>query len=87
MKKSGQGISLNTIIIAAIALLVLVVLALIFTGRLNIFARESTLCTNNAGECVASENECEQFKGGTVKKGGNWNCPDPDNPVCCLAIS
>ena len=38
--KKGQGISLNVIIIAAIALIVLVVLIAIFTGRLNVFNRE-----------------------------------------------
>ena len=38
MYKKGQGISINTIIIAAIALAVLVVLFAIFTGRLNLFS-------------------------------------------------
>ncbi|MAG91437.1 hypothetical protein CMO83_02075 [Candidatus Woesearchaeota archaeon] len=35
--RSGQGISINTIIIAAIALAVLVVLFVVFTGRFKIF--------------------------------------------------
>ena len=35
----SQGISINTIIIAAIALAVLVVLFIIFTGRLGIFSQ------------------------------------------------
>ena len=39
MNKKGQGISINTIIIAAIGLAVLVVLFAIFTGRLGIFTR------------------------------------------------
>lgn len=34
MKKKGQGISINTIIVAAIALLVLVILSVVFTGRI-----------------------------------------------------
>ena len=37
MAKKAQGISLNVIIIAAIALIVLVVLIAIFTGRLGVF--------------------------------------------------
>lgn len=37
MKKKSQGISINTIIIAALGLAVLVVLFAIFTGRLGIF--------------------------------------------------
>jgi hypothetical protein len=38
--KKAQGISINVIIVAAIALIVLVVLVAIFTGRLGIFTRE-----------------------------------------------
>ena len=37
--KKGQGISINTIIIAALGLAVLVVLFLIFTGRIGIFSQ------------------------------------------------
>ena len=37
--KKGQGLSLNTVIIAALALIVLVVLVLIFTGRIAIFQK------------------------------------------------
>ena len=47
MNKRGQGISINTIIIAVIALVVLVVLVAIFTGRLAIFSKgvsETTTC-------------------------------------------
>ncbi|MBI3035511.1 hypothetical protein HYY71_04255 [Candidatus Woesearchaeota archaeon] len=39
MNKKGQSISINTIIIAAIALAVLVVLFAIFTGRLGGFTK------------------------------------------------
>ena len=39
MNKKGQGISINTIIIAAIGLAVLIVLFAIFTGRLGIFSK------------------------------------------------
>ncbi|MDA1196939.1 MAG: hypothetical protein O2779_03180 [Nanoarchaeota archaeon] len=37
MKNKGQGLSLNTVIIAAIVLIVLVVLWAIFTGRMGAF--------------------------------------------------
>ena len=39
MAKKAQGISINTIIIAAIGLAVLIVLFAIFTGRLGIFTK------------------------------------------------
>ena len=37
--KKGQGLSLNVIIVAALALIVLVVLVAVFTGRIGIFER------------------------------------------------
>ena len=40
MLKKSQSISINTIIIAAIALAVLVVLFVIFTGRFKIFSED-----------------------------------------------
>ena len=39
MKKKGQGLSLNVIIIAAIGLIVLVLLIAIFTGRIGTFRK------------------------------------------------
>ncbi|MFH0867795.1 MAG: hypothetical protein V1831_00625 [Candidatus Woesearchaeota archaeon] len=53
MSKKAQGLSVNVIIVAAIALIVLVVLVAIFTGRLGGFSkgvRETTSCTQI---CVA----------------------------------
>ena len=47
MSKKAQSISINTIIIAAIALAVLVVLFVIFTGRISLFSKgvgETTTC-------------------------------------------
>jgi hypothetical protein len=40
MKKRGQGLPLNTIIVAIIVLVVLVVLIAIFTGRIGIFEKQ-----------------------------------------------
>ncbi|MBI2134985.1 hypothetical protein HYU09_03265 [Candidatus Woesearchaeota archaeon] len=48
MNRKAQGLSINTIIIAAIALIVLVVLIAIFTGRLGLFSKglgEATTCS------------------------------------------
>jgi hypothetical protein len=49
--KKGQGLSLNVIIIAALALLVLVILAVIFMGRAGMFRRESGNCGALGGVC------------------------------------
>ena len=42
--KKAQGLSINTIIIVALALVVLVALIAIFTGRLGGFGRETMNC-------------------------------------------
>jgi len=49
--KKSQGISMNTIIIAAIALLVLVILAVIFTQRMGWWSRSSQDCEKVGGKC------------------------------------
>jgi len=52
----AQGLSINTIIIAAIALIVLVVLVAIFTGRLGLFSKglgEANTCVSLGGDCQA----------------------------------
>jgi hypothetical protein len=55
MKKKAQGISINTIIIAAIALIVLVVLIAVFTGRIGIWGQNLDDTTNP--ECKNDERE------------------------------
>jgi len=52
MKKKGQGLPLNVIIIAVIVLLVLIVIWVIFTGRIGTFSTK----------VVEQENELETDK-------------------------
>ncbi|MBI2541144.1 hypothetical protein HYV80_00340 [Candidatus Woesearchaeota archaeon] len=53
MLKKSQSISINTIIIAAIALAVLVVLFVIFTGRFKIFSEDVDKTNVNCNDaCV-----------------------------------
>lgn len=75
MNKKAQGLSVNVIIIAAIALIVLVVLVAIFTGRLGLFSKglgEATTCVQicqargiNQGDCSIGEGD----KGDTQPSG------------------
>lgn len=53
MNQKAQGLSINTIIIAAIALIVLVVLVAIFTGRLGLFSKGLGEVTNCDQICKA----------------------------------
>ncbi|MBW2974308.1 hypothetical protein KY366_01190 [Candidatus Woesearchaeota archaeon] len=87
--KKGQGLSLNTIIIAAIVLIVLVVLWAIFTGRMGVFSKGLSDVTKG-GSCSES--------GGVVRletEGGcNEECPAiygnfkdvSTGQVCCRPI-
>ncbi len=55
MLKKSQSISINTIIIAAIALAVLVVLFIVFTGRFKIFSegvKDTSLTCDKACKSV-----------------------------------
>ena len=86
MSKKAQGMSMNVIIIAALALLVLVILAVIFIGRMGTTTRGVDQCKGN---CVPSAEECT----GTYAKVSNEPCyragtkePDNDNPVCCVTV-
>jgi len=51
MNKKAQGISINTIIVAAIALLVLVILSVIFMIRMGVWSVASNDCGKFQGSC------------------------------------
>jgi len=53
--KKGQGLSLNTIIIAAIVLIVLVVLWAIFTGRMGVFTAGVKSATGDPSKKCAEQ--------------------------------
>jgi len=85
-RKKAQGISLNTIIIAAIALLVLVILSVIFMGRMGIFTRNSNDCLKQNGVC--SDRVCDD--GYMVHPSavcyGSDGKPD-EYMVCCVELN
>ena len=95
MKKKAQGLSLNVIIIAAIGLLVLVVLAIIFTGRTGIFVKESDKCDvkfGSSGECVDSREVCvgayNKISWGAcdLDNDGKYGYNDDENGYCCVTV-
>lgn len=49
----GESLSMTTIIVAALSVLVLVVLAIIFGGKMKIFGSETRNCRNLGGTCEA----------------------------------
>jgi len=68
MRKKGVEISMNTIVIAAIALLVLIVLVLIFTGQTGKFARGINDCKGKGGG--TSPGDCTDTSADCAAKGG-----------------
>ncbi len=90
-RKKGQGLSMNVVIIAALAVLVLIVLALVMTGKFRIFGTTTRDCNTLGGRCVDEEdmdkNDLDKItgcKGQNVYTRGT-NCED-DDQYCCVPI-
>ena len=77
--KKAQGLSLNTIIIAALVIMVLVILILVFTGRMGNFSSSSESCQAKGGRCDIDCDDGEMEGIGVL--GGD--CPSEDQ-ICCI---
>ena len=77
--KKGQGLSLNTVIIAAIVLIVLVVLWAIFTGRMGTFS--STLKETTDPKACPEGSSVQPVEGCDFPIYGNYEVPA--GKVCC----
>lgn len=82
--KKSQGMSINVVIIAVLGLVVLVVLAAIFTGRVKLFSSGLDRCT---GSCEKNNEDCSAKNGVVIPK---KICPKNDDKtekVCCVIIA
>ncbi|MBT3720133.1 hypothetical protein HN789_04560 [archaeon] len=87
ISRKGQSLSINTIVIAAIALIILVVLIAIFGGQIRKFLFGASSCS---GECTERV-ECD-IGYNTVLSG--TNCDDKNTEgmdrqyeyVCCIPL-
>ena len=78
--KRGQGLPMNTIVIAAIVLVVMVVLILIFTGRMGKTTTELRTCLARGGICLDEEDEtCDTAGGERLVDAG-------DCDRCCIKL-
>ncbi len=82
MNKKAQGMSMNVIIIAAIALLVLVILSVIFIGRMGGFGKATKDCETQGGECMPAP--CSQHEGYMTLPG--LSCGEDTTNVCCAKL-
>jgi len=73
MKKKGQGLSLNTIIVAAIVLIVLIVLWAIFTGRMGGFSLGLGTTQSCDSACNAIQERNPPVGCGDGEEGGKNN--------------
>jgi hypothetical protein len=82
--KKAQGISVNVIIIAAIALLVLVVLSVIFIGRMGGWGKAAGACENKGGKCInIGTGTCAAADADYPTKYTIWDCEDKTK-TCCI---
>lgn len=91
MAKLKKGdVSINVLIIAAMALIVLVILIAIFSGRIGKFGKEydstkegatANVCGSNGGYCEHVDENCRQ---GYNPSAGSWlDCTE--NQMCCIS--
>lgn len=88
--KKGAELTLNVIVIAAIVLFVMVILLLIFTGRIGEWGKQVVKCETKGGVCAiggCAENaravdawKCDMDGDGTTNEG-----PGVDG-VCCISV-
>jgi hypothetical protein len=90
--KTGKKaeLSINIIIVAAIALLVLVIVSVIFMGRMGIFSKKSADCESVNGQCVYGDSSACGDQG--LIKHPSAVCYDSNSKVdtyrvCCTSIS
>jgi hypothetical protein len=81
-------LSINVIIVAAIALLVLVIVSVIFMARMGFFNKQQSDCTTIAGRQCSWGDTCSE---GMIKD-PNAFCYGPDGKrdtyrVCCMPLT
>ncbi|MGM5480178.1 MAG: hypothetical protein ACQESC_01840 [Nanobdellota archaeon] len=79
--KKGSELSMNVIIIAAIALLVLVILAVMLLQKGNDI-QEGTGCEGLSGECISDGSSCAD--GMIHHPGASSSCGE--NKKCCIPL-
>lgn len=84
LHKKAQGLPVSTIIIFAIALVVLVIVLIIFTGKTNIFSTGLKSCESQGGTCSPTAcNELNPPKGNIP----NHNCKEQNKGnYCCIGV-
>jgi len=78
-KRQGVELTVNTVIIFALAILIVLVLAFIIMGGFKNWSK-GTDCLNQGGDCVALKSQCQDPKPITSV----YSCEEK-NTRCCVA--
>jgi hypothetical protein len=88
--KKAQSISINTIVVAAIALIVMILIVMIFTGNITKWRRSADSCQSNGGSCIDKDNIDTDCSGDYNQVRREYTCfkgTEVDNEkVCCVKI-
>ena len=88
MNKKGQGLSLNTIIIAIIVLFVLVIIIAVFSGSFGGFTKEFNNCATKGGHECTPGASCETgWSKDPVLKCKDTTGKEDTSSVCCVHVS
>jgi hypothetical protein len=80
--KKAQGLSMNVIIIAALAILVLVILAVLFINQAGIFSSTANACEGSGGVCERG-NPTDGCSSGIYNPA--LSC-DTERYICCMKL-
>lgn len=92
-QKKAQGLSINTIVVMAIALLAMLIIVFIFRSKASVFQRGvDATCKEMGGDCrgAGTDAKCPSTKPvttvarGCMSAGGNG--ADTDKGPCCISI-
>ncbi|MBI2655907.1 hypothetical protein HYX06_05805 [Candidatus Woesearchaeota archaeon] len=81
--KKSQGLSVNVIILAALALAVLLVLIVIFTRGIGKTSENLGSCITKQGQCANKEGKCPEGYQIPIFVAGDCKDSKPEN-LCCI---
>lgn len=86
--KKAQSLSVNVIIIAILALLVLVVLGFVFAGKIGDFVKGTKDCASIGGRCDVGLDCTEQegYQKTTLGMCLDQQTGKPSGQACCLKV-
>lgn len=85
--RKGQGISINVIVIAALALIILVILSTIVIQKIGKFSKDSSVCggSTSAEYCTIPGSSCKDGEVQANKPCINSVTKEPETSrICCL---